>query len=128
MNLPAPRTSGLEPPIIALLVDRDAGARDACAAFLRQAGCDVDVAADGRAAPPERFNRRPDVIVTTTELAGMNGFDLCRVLRSDTVTASIPIVALTRDASAESRRALSAGADSVLPKTCLPDTLFAEIK
>src|SRR5262249_9016365 len=102
--------------------------RDSCAEFLRQSGCDVDVASDGRDALAKAFNRLPDVIVASTQLPGMNGFDLCRVLRMDTVTASIPIVALARDASAESRRALSAGADSVLPKSSLPDALLAEIK
>jgi DNA-binding response OmpR family regulator len=86
------------------------------------------VAHDARDALAKAFGRLPDVIVTSTQLVGMNGFDLCRVLRMDTVTSAIPIVALTRDASAESRRALSAGADAVLPNSCLPDALLAEIK
>src|SRR5262245_1832307 len=128
MNLAAPRDSGLAKPIIALLVDRDADTRDSCAEFLRQSGCDVEVAQDGRDALAKVFNRLPDVVVTSTQLVGMNGFDLCRVLRMDNVTASIPIVALTRDASAESRRALAAGADAVLPKSSLPATLLDEIK
>jgi len=128
MNLAAPRDSGLAKPIIALLVDRDADTRDSCAEFLRQSGCDVEVAQDGRDALAKVFNRLPDVVVTSTQLVGMNGFDLCRVLRMDNVTASIPIVALTRDASAESRRALAAGADAVLPKSSLPGTLLDEIK
>jgi DNA-binding response OmpR family regulator len=128
MNLPAPPSSDPDRAIVALLVDRDADARESCAEFLRQSGCDVEVTHDGRDALAKAFNRLPDVIVTSTQLTGMNAFDLCRVLRMDNVTSSIPIVALTRDASTESRRALSAGADAVLPKSSLPDALLAEIK
>jgi DNA-binding response OmpR family regulator len=58
----------------------------------------------------------------------MSGFDLCRVLRADHLTSSIPIVVVTSETGADAQRALSAGADSILPKPCSPDALFREIK
>ena len=127
-SMAAPQVAGLDRPMTALLVDRDADTRAMCAQFLRQCGCDVEEAPDGREALAKAFSCCPDVIVVSTQLAGMNGLDLCRLLRMDKVTSSIPIVVLTGDTPAEGRRVLSVGADSVLTKPCLPDTLLAEIK
>jgi CheY-like chemotaxis protein len=58
----------------------------------------------------------------------MSGFDLCRLLRADHLTSSIPIVVVPSENGVDGRRALSAGADSVLQKPCSPDALFREIK
>ena len=97
------------------------------AEFLRQCGCEVEEAQDGPEALAKVFSCHPHVIVTGARLAGMSAFDLCRVIRMDHLTSSIPIVVVTGD-STDQRRALSAGADSVLPKPCSPDALSREIK
>jgi DNA-binding response OmpR family regulator len=97
------------------------------AEFLRQCGFAIEQAHDGPEALAKAFSCHPHVIVTATGLAGMSGFDLCRVLRMDRLTSSISIVVVTSDTAADGRRALSAGADSVLPKACSLDALFREI-
>jgi len=108
-------------------VDRDGDTRDMYAGFLRQCGFEVEEAQDGPEGLAKAFSCHPHVIITSTRLAGMSGFDLCRVLRADHLTSSIPIVVVTSETGADGR-ALSAGADSVLPKPCSPDALFREIK
>lgn len=123
--LPAIR---LDDPVCTLLVERDADVRATYAEFLRQCGCDVEEAHDGPEALAKAFSRHPHVIIMGTRLAGMSGFDLCRLLRADHLTTSIPIVVMTSDTAIESRRALSAGANSVLPKPCTLDALLREIK
>ncbi|HXI30630.1 MAG TPA: response regulator [Vicinamibacterales bacterium] len=114
---------------LVLLVDADADTRRMYAEYLRLSSAwAVDEAADGREALAKAISRVPAVIVTETRLPGLNGFDLCRLLRSDAVTADISIIVVTGDAlEADVARARMAGADAVLVKPCLPDRLCGEI-
>src|SRR5438128_3379079 len=96
--------------------------------YLKQAHCDTDEAADGRDALAKAIARRPDVIVTETRLPGIDGFELCEILRRDTITRTIPIVVVTADGIPSStERARTLGADAVLIKPCLPEVLLGEI-
>lgn len=113
---------------LALLVDRDTDTRQMYAAYLQQSLGEIDEAEDGREALAKALTRHPDVIVTETRLPGLSGFDLCRLLRSDTTTHDTVIVVVTGDAfDCHVKRAETAGADTVLTKPCLPETLAAEI-
>ena len=118
------------PQPLALIVDRDGDTRRMYAEYLRLAQtCDIDEAEDGREALAKALTRHPDVIVTETRLPGINGFDLCSLLRRDTSTSGIPIIFVTGDAfEADVRRAERAGADAFLPKPCLPEKLAGEIR
>jgi two-component system, chemotaxis family, response regulator PixH len=118
----ATEVSGSARPIAALVVDPNTDTRTLCAQIPRQCGYEVEEAGDGRQTLAKVFSRRPDVIIATTTLTSISGFDLCRVLRRDTVTSPIPIVVLSRDGAADSQRALSTGADSV-PETVPPPLL-----
>lgn len=113
----------------ALLVDRDLDTRRMYAEFLRHSAFETDEAEDGREALVKALTRHPDVIVMETRLPGISGFDLCRLLRSDSVTQDIPLVIVTGDAfESDLRRARDAGADTVLTKPCLPEHLASEVK
>src|SRR5438552_681074 len=116
--------------LLALLVDRDPDTRKMYAEYLRlSAACETDEAADGREALAKAMARHPDVIVTETRLPGINGIDLCTLLRRDTSTSAIPIIFVTGDAfEIDVKRAERAGADAVLTKPCLPEILLAEIR
>src|ERR1700737_4800962 len=110
---------------LALLVDRDPDTRKMYAEFLRLSACEVEEAEDGREALAKAIARHPDVVVTETRLPGINGFDLCQLLRRDPSTTRIPIVFVTGDAfEGDVRRAERAGADAVLTKPCLPEKLL----
>jgi CheY-like chemotaxis protein len=114
---------------LALLVDRDADTRRMYAEYLRLSGCDVDEAEDGREALAKAVARHPDVVVTDTRLPGINGFDLCLLLRRDPSTTRIAIVLVSGDAfENDVRRAERVGADVVLTKPCLPEKLVGEIR
>lgn len=117
-----------ERPPLALLVDRDPDTRRMYGEYLEMASCQTDQAEDGREALAKAISRRPDIIVTETRLPGIDGFELCSLLRHDTATLTIPIVVVTGDAfDVDIRRARGAGANAVLIKPCLPETLLAEI-
>jgi CheY-like chemotaxis protein len=111
-----------------LLVDRDAAGRLMYAEHLRRLTYEIDEAEDGREALAKAISRRPTVIVTATRLAGINGFELCRLLRNDPLTRAIPIIVVTDNMFvSDAKLAEAAGADAVLVKPCVPERLAEEI-
>jgi DNA-binding response OmpR family regulator len=97
--------------------------------YLKQSGLDVEEAADGRLALAKALSIRPDIVVTETRLFGIDGYDLCQLLRRDATTVGIPIVVVTADAyQREGERERSGAADVVLLKPCLPNVLLSEIR
>src|SRR5262249_40464046 len=118
-----------DPHPLALLVDRDPDTRKMYAEFLHLWACETEEAEDGREALAKAMTRHPDVIITETRLPGINGFDLCTLLRRDSSTSEIPIIFVTGDAfEADVRRAERVGADIVLTKPCLPERLLVEVR
>ena len=116
-------------PLVALIADRDAETRRIYAEFLAPSDCRIEQAEEGRDALAKVFSRQPDVVVTETHLPGINGFELCVLLRQDTATRSLPILLVAGETfDADLERAESAGADALLAKACSPATLFAEIQ
>jgi CheY-like chemotaxis protein len=113
---------------LALLVDSDADTRQMYAECLRQSTFEIDEAEDGREALAKAISRLPEVIVTGIQLPGMNGVDLCRLLRYDALTRAIPIIVVTGDARSHVKLAEAAGADAVLVQPCPPERLAAEIR
>jgi len=115
-------------PPLTLLVDRDADTRKMYAEFLLLSQCRIEEAEDGREALAKAISRHPDVIITETRLPGINGFELCALLRTDALTREIPLIVVTGDGfENDVKRAKLAGADTVLVKPCLPQTLLTEM-
>jgi len=114
---------------LTLLVDRDADTRRMYAEFLTLSSCSIEEAEDGREALAKAIARRPDIVVTETRLPGINGYDLCNLLRADSATRDLPILFVTSDSfDNDLRRAERVGADAVLVKPCLPTTLLLEMQ
>jgi CheY-like chemotaxis protein len=125
----APAAARQDAPLRALIADRDADTRRIYADFLTLSDYLIEQSEDGRDALAKVFSRQPDILVTDTHLPGINGFELCALLRQDTATRSIPIVMVTANAfGGDMQRAERAGADTVLSKPCGAETLFAEIQ
>jgi CheY-like chemotaxis protein len=115
-------------PLLALLVHSDPDAYRQYADALTRSAWLIEVADDGRDALAKVFARRPDVVIAATQVAGINGFDLCALLREDVATRAIAIVLLANESSTtDAARARSVGADTLLQKSCPPETLVAEI-
>jgi len=68
---------------LALLVDRDPDSRRMYADCLRQAAYEVEHAEDGREALAKAISQRPHVIITETQLPGIDGYRLCELLKAD---------------------------------------------
>jgi response regulator RpfG family c-di-GMP phosphodiesterase len=88
----------------------------------------VDEATSSASARSAVASDPPDVIVLDVRLAGESGLDLCRELKSDLRTESIPIVLLSGLVDLEPRVAADAGADAYLPKPFSPLQLLGLVE
>jgi CheY-like chemotaxis protein len=112
-----------------LVVDPDPETCAMYVAGLALSGWAADGVADGREALAKAIRYRPAVVVTDAHAPGLDGVELCRLLKKDVDTQYIPIVVVTSDATeTEVTRAREAGADDVLIKPCLPGELTRAIE
>jgi len=68
---------------------------------------------------------RPDVILLDINLPDMNGYDVLKILRQNSATGNIPVIALSADAMPiDVERGLAAGFDDYLTKPVDAEKLF----
>lgn len=68
--------------------------------------------------------RRPDAIVLDVLMPGMDGWETCTLIKSDSITADIPVILLTgADDRDLSQHAMAVGATALLRKPCALDRL-----
>ena len=80
-------------------------------------GYEVDGVREGREALAAIARNRPDVVVLDVMLPGLDGFEVCRAIKSDPATSSIPVLMLTaKKSSIDLERGRVAGADAYLTK------------
>ncbi len=71
----------------------------------------------------------PDLIILDVMMPGMDGIELCRVLRERTDTAELPILILSARGDAKSvMNGMDAGANDYLPKPILHHDLVAKVR
>ena len=93
-----------------LLVEDNEMNRDMLSRRLAKRGFDVVVALDGASGAALAAAERPDLILMDLSLPDIDGCEVTRLIRADTATASIPVIALTAHAMATDRlRAIEAG-------------------
>lgn len=63
--------------------------------FLKEKGYRVAVAKDGEKALKYIRNNQPDLILLDIMMPGMDGYEVCRILKDDQTTREIPIIFLT---------------------------------
>ncbi|MGD1087246.1 MAG: response regulator [Verrucomicrobiota bacterium] len=112
-----------------LVVDDDPDQLEVVRWSLKKAGFAIGTAANGVAALVKTRSVLPDLIVLDLMLPELNGFDICKALRKDPVTASIPIIMLTGMRSEFSRlAALESGVNCFLTKPYSPDELVSKVE
>ena len=116
------------PPLI-LVVDDYPDNREMYSAYLRFQGLEVMEAANGGEALAHAFERTPDLVVMDLSLPGVDGWQATRLLKADTRTKDVPVIAVTGHALAGApEAAAAAGCDGFLTKPCLPEDLLREIR
>ncbi len=112
-----------------LVVDDEPDALELSEINLRAAGFGVLLADDGADALKQARQKKPDLIVLDVMLPEMDGMEVCKTLRQDPATASIPIIMLTAKAAEIDRvLGLELGADDYLTKPFSPRELVLRIK
>ena len=107
-----------------LIVDDEENLRSMLAAALRHHGFEVSSAATGREALDAVSERTPDLVVLDVMLPDLDGFEVCRRLR--TAGDHTPVLFLTaRDATEDKVRGLTLGGDDYLQKPFSLEELVA---
>ena len=111
-----------------LVIDDNADIRAYATALL---GDEYDVmeASDGSEGLKKAVREVPDVVVCDVMMAGMDGLECCKHLKSDSLTCHIPVILLTAKTLDEHRaEGYAYGADAYLTKPFNGNVLKARIK
>ena len=112
-----------------LVVDDEPTARTMLRLILVRAGFEVLEAQDGSEALEEVKRQLPDLMILDIMMPGIDGFEVCEILRSNDETAELPIIMLSARADAESvNRGLLLGATKYLTKPVMPDDLTRQVR
>src|SRR5262245_44830285 len=107
-----------------LVAEDDVDNRRIVAKRLSLDGYEMLEPVDGGAAIDLARAERPDLIIMDLALPQVDGWEACRTLKRDPLTADIPIIALTAFAMrGDEERARKAGCDGYLSKPCRPQTI-----
>ena len=112
-----------------LVVDDDQKIVRLVKAYLEQAGFQVLAAYDGETALHTIRRERPDLVILDLMLPDRDGWDITRILRSDSSLANTPIVMLTaRVEDSDTLIGFELGADDYITKPFNPPEVVARIK
>ncbi len=112
-----------------LIVDDEADIVELVSYNLKKEGFSVDSAYDGEIALAAIKKNKYDLIVLDLMLPGLQGMELCRILRNDQKTKNLPIIMLTAKGEEVDRIVgLEMGADDYIAKPFSPRELVARVK
>jgi putative two-component system response regulator len=102
---------------VVLIVDDEPAGRQTLESILDEQGYRLEMAENGLQAIEKARQFLPDVILLDVMMPGMDGFEVCRRIRSDPTLAEIPIIILTAlDDRKSLLDGLEAGADDYITK------------
>lgn len=109
-----------------LVIDDEPKIVEICHDYLKAAGFEVIAAGDGLKGLAAARREKPDLVVLDLMMPGMDGLDVCRVLRRE---GNIPIIMLTaRVEESDKLVGLELGADDYITKPFSPRELVARVR
>ena len=119
----------MDAPIHILVVDDEADLLELVSYNLRKEGFIVDTASDGEKALTQIKKGSYALLILDLMLPGIQGLELCRIVRNDPKTARLPIIMLTAKGEEVDRvLGLEMGADDYMAKPFSPRELIARVK
>jgi CheY-like chemotaxis protein/tetratricopeptide (TPR) repeat protein len=109
---------------IILVVDDSPTIQKVVSVTLEAHGHEVVTASDGMEALAKLRTLRPDLVLLDITMPHMDGYQLCRILRSNELTKQVPIVMLSgKDGLFDKMRGRMAGAATYITKPFAPSAL-----
>ena len=110
-----------------LVVDDEPNIRELVEVALKFHGCAVAVSATGKDAMHQAEIYEPDLMILDVMLPDMDGFEVCRALRTD--GNDVPVIFLTaRDTTSDTIRGLTLGGDDYVTKPFSVEALVARVR
>ena len=106
-----------------LVVDDQPEIRDLMVRILRKRGYRVSTASDGHEALTQFALDRPDLVITDLSMPGLNGYQLCRLIRG---ISSVPVLLMSAQPGV-GEMAYQMGADAFVSKPFNLEALWDEI-
>ena len=102
-----------EPTIVKIMMNR-----------LKSHSFTVETALNGKEALEKARVFRPDLILLDISMPGMDGYEVCKLLKNDPATAKVPIIMFTASQEEEFiTKGIKAGAEDVINKPFVADLL-----
>ena len=112
-----------------LVVDDEPDLVELVSYNLKKEGFKVSTAPDGEEGLEKARKGAFDLIILDLMLPGIQGVELCRMLRNNPKTESLPIIMLTAKGEVSDKiRGLETGADDYMTKPFSPKELIARVK
>lgn len=111
------------------LVEDENDIADIVKHYLKNAGYNIEIFEDGEKALRRIHVSAPDMLLLDLMLPGMDGLEICRLLRSEPATKKLPIIMLTaKGEETDKIVGLEMGADDYVTKPFSPKELVARVK
>lgn len=112
-----------------LVVEDSPSQREMIIDLLKGSGLSVMVATDGMEALQHLQASCPDIVVMDIVMPKMNGYELCRKLKTDPKTQNVPVIMCSSKGEEFDRYwGMKQGADAYIVKPFQPRELMATIK
>jgi two-component system alkaline phosphatase synthesis response regulator PhoP len=112
-----------------LVAEDERDIRELIGFTLRYAGFEVELAINGIEAIEKAAAMQPDLVILDVRMPRMTGYEACRKLKEDPVTAEIPIVFLSaKGQEIEIEQGLASGALEYIVKPFAPDELASQVR
>ena len=112
-----------------LIVEDEPDIRELVVHHLKREGYQVSAASSGEEALRQVHAAPPDLVILDLMMPAMDGLEVCRRLRQDPATTSLPIVMLTAKGEEVDRvLGLEIGADDYVVKPFSPKELLARVR
>ena len=112
-----------------LVVEDDPEINSMVGAYVEISGFEYRSALDGTSALADARKHPPSAVVLDLMLPDIDGFEVCKRLRAERGTKTVPIIILSAlSGEAEKRKGRECGADEYLTKPFNPDELMRSVK
>lgn len=112
-----------------LIVDDSQTLRQMLSDLLREQGIKVVEATNGMEAKERIQSKAPDLVITDLIMPQMNGYELCRWIKNEPTTQSIPVlICSTKSEEFDRYWGMKQGADAYITKPFHPPELLKTVR